>query len=79
MLVGVNFDDASASASALKIAGVLALAWDADITVFHSATQEAPVYFTAAQIETLGTPSEAALFGRWTSTNVPRIAFRTRT
>jgi hypothetical protein len=33
VLVGVDFDDASASA--LKMAGVLASAWDAEITVFH--------------------------------------------
>jgi len=35
VLVGVDFDDASASA--LKMAGVLASAWDAEITVFHAA------------------------------------------
>ena len=51
VLVGVDFD--GASASALKIAGVLASAWDAEITVFHSAMQEAPAYFTAAQFEPL--------------------------
>ena len=51
VLVGVDFDEASGSA--LKMAGVLASAWDADITVFHSATQEAPAYFTAAQLEAL--------------------------
>jgi nucleotide-binding universal stress UspA family protein len=51
VLVGVDFDDASASA--LKMAGVLATAWDADITVFHAATQEMPAYFTAAQIVVL--------------------------
>ena len=51
VLVGVDFDDASASA--LKIAGVLASTWDAAITVFHSSMLEAPAYFTADQIETL--------------------------
>lgn len=51
VLVGVDFDEASASA--LKMAGVLALAWDAEITVLHSATQDAPVYFTAEQIDAL--------------------------
>jgi nucleotide-binding universal stress UspA family protein len=51
VLVGVDFDDASASA--LKMAGVLASAWDAEITVFHAATQDVPAYFTAAQIEVL--------------------------
>jgi nucleotide-binding universal stress UspA family protein len=51
VLVGVDFDEASASA--LKMAGVLASTWDADITVLHSATAEAPAYFTADQIDTL--------------------------
>jgi nucleotide-binding universal stress UspA family protein len=51
VLVGVDFDEASASA--LTMAGVLASAWDAEITVFHSATQDAPAYFTAAQLEAL--------------------------
>ena len=51
LLVGVDFDDASASA--LKMAGVLASAWDADRTVFHASTPDAPAYFTADQIETL--------------------------
>ena len=47
VLVGVDFDEASASA--LKMAGVLASTWDADITVFHASTLEAPAYFTADQ------------------------------
>jgi nucleotide-binding universal stress UspA family protein len=51
VLVGVDFD--AASASALKMAGVLASTWDADITVLHSVTPEAPAYFTADQIDTL--------------------------
>ena len=51
LLVGVDFDDASASA--LKMAGALASTWDADITVFHASTPDAPAYFTADQIETL--------------------------
>jgi len=51
VLVGVDFDEASASA--LKMAGVLASTWDADITVLHSVTPEAPAYFTADQIDTL--------------------------
>jgi nucleotide-binding universal stress UspA family protein len=51
VLVGADFDDASASA--LKMAGVLAAAWDAEITVFHSAPQEVPAYFTAAQLDAL--------------------------
>jgi nucleotide-binding universal stress UspA family protein len=51
VLVGVDFDEASASA--LKMAGVLASTWDADLTVLHSATPGAPAYFTADQIEAL--------------------------
>ena len=43
-LVGVDFDDASASA--LRMAGVMASTWDADITVFHASTPDAPAYFT---------------------------------
>jgi Universal stress protein family len=50
VLVGVDFDDASASA--LKMAGVLASTWDADVTVFHASTPDAPAYFTGDQIET---------------------------
>jgi nucleotide-binding universal stress UspA family protein len=48
VLVGVEFDDASAAA--LKTAGVLAAAWGAEITVFHAATQDVPAYFTATQL-----------------------------
>jgi nucleotide-binding universal stress UspA family protein len=51
VLVGVDFDEASASA--LKMAGVLASASKAELTVFHSAAQDAPAYFTADQIEAL--------------------------
>lgn len=51
VLVGVDFDDASASA--LSLAGALAAAWDAEITLFHSATLEVPAYFTGAQIVAL--------------------------
>ena len=51
VLVGVDFDEASAAA--LKMAGVLASTWSAGVTVFHSATPDAPAYFTADQIETL--------------------------
>ena len=61
VLVGVDFDDASASA--LKMAGVLASAWDADITVFHAATQDVPAYFTAAQIDVLEAEREQARAG----------------
>ncbi len=49
--VGVDVDHASASA--LKMAGVLASTWDADITVFHASTPHPPAYFTADQIESL--------------------------
>jgi nucleotide-binding universal stress UspA family protein len=51
LVAGVDFDDASAAA--LKLAGRLAAAWNAEITVFHSTTQEAPAYFTAAQLDAL--------------------------
>ena len=61
VLVGVDFDDASASA--LKMAGALAAAWSADITVFHAATQEVPAYFTAAQIDVLEAEREQARAG----------------
>ena len=61
VLVGVDFDDASASA--LKMAGVLASTWDADITVFHASTPDAPAYFTADQIETLEAEREQSRAG----------------
>jgi nucleotide-binding universal stress UspA family protein len=51
VLVGVDFDDASASA--LKMAGTLAAATDAELTVFHSAVLDVPAYFTGAQIDAL--------------------------
>jgi nucleotide-binding universal stress UspA family protein len=59
VLVGVDFDDASAAA--LRMAGVLASPWNADITVCHSSTSEAPAYFTADQIETLEAEREQSL------------------
>lgn len=61
VLVGVDFDDASASA--LKMAGVLASTWDADMTVFHASTPDAPAYFTADQIETLEAEREQSRAG----------------
>ena len=61
VLVGVDFDDASASA--LKMAGVLSSTWDADITVFHASTPDAPAYFTADQIETLEAEREQSRAG----------------
>jgi nucleotide-binding universal stress UspA family protein len=61
VLVGVDFDDASASA--LKMAGVLASTWNADITVFHSSTLEAPAYFTTDQIEALEAEREQSRAG----------------
>jgi nucleotide-binding universal stress UspA family protein len=51
VLVGVDFDEASASA--LSLAGALAAAWDAEITLLHSATLDVPAYFTGAQIVAL--------------------------
>ena len=56
VLVGVDLDEASASA--LKMARVLSSTWDADITVFHASTPDAPAYFTADQIEALETERE---------------------
>jgi nucleotide-binding universal stress UspA family protein len=47
VLVGVDFDDASAAA--LKIAASLASAWKAELNVFHAMTEEVPAYFTASQ------------------------------
>jgi len=61
VLVGVDLDEASASA--LKMAGVLASTWDADITVFHASTPDAPAYFTADQIETLEAEREQSRTG----------------
>jgi nucleotide-binding universal stress UspA family protein len=61
VLVGVDLDDASASA--LKMAGVLASTWDADMTVFHASTPDAPAYFTADQIETLEAEREQSRAG----------------
>jgi nucleotide-binding universal stress UspA family protein len=61
VLVGVDLDEASASA--LKMAGVLASAWDADMTVFHASTPDAPAYFTADQIETLEAEREQTRAG----------------
>jgi nucleotide-binding universal stress UspA family protein len=51
VLVGVDFDEASAAA--LKFAGSLAAAWAAELTVFHSAVLTVPAYFTAAQFHEL--------------------------
>jgi nucleotide-binding universal stress UspA family protein len=48
VLVGVDFDEASAAA--LKMAASLAFAWEAELTVFHAATEAVPAYFTASQI-----------------------------
>jgi nucleotide-binding universal stress UspA family protein len=47
VLVGVDFDEASAAA--LKMGGSLAAAWDAQLTVFHAAIEGVPAYFTASQ------------------------------
>jgi nucleotide-binding universal stress UspA family protein len=61
VLVGVDFDEASVSA--LKTAGVLASSWDAEITAFHSATEDAPAYFTPDQIEVLEAEREQSRAG----------------
>jgi nucleotide-binding universal stress UspA family protein len=55
-LIGVDFDEASASA--LRVAGALAAAGNVEITVFHARTPEAPAYFTAAQIDALNAERE---------------------
>ena len=57
VLVGADVDDASASA--LKMAGVLASAWDADITTFHASTQDAPAYFTNTDLIVLSMPADS--------------------
>jgi hypothetical protein len=51
VLVGVDFDEASAAA--LKVAGSLAAAWNAELTVFHATTEAPPSHFTASQFEQL--------------------------
>jgi nucleotide-binding universal stress UspA family protein len=58
VLVGVDLDEASTSA--LKLAGVLASANNAEVTVFHSSPVEVPAYFTGDQIETLEAERAAA-------------------
>lgn len=47
VLVGVDFD--APSASALTVAGVLAEAFGADVSIAHAASIELPPYFTQAQ------------------------------
>lgn len=49
VLVGMDFDEASAAA--LTTAAALAKAWGAELTIFHAVTEEVPAYFTAAQID----------------------------
>lgn len=61
VLVGVDFDQASASA--VKMAGVFASVWDARVTILHSAAYEAPAYFTADQIELLAADREQSRAG----------------
>lgn len=58
VLIGVDFEDASAAA--LKMAGLLATAWGADITVFHAAAADAPAYFTATQLDDLESERQRA-------------------
>ena len=52
VLVPVDFGDASAAAVAL--AGDVAKAFGAHLTVLHAETLEMPPYFTSAQIDALG-------------------------
>lgn len=51
VLVGVDFDEVSASAVTMAVA--LASAWDAEVTALHAMVPEAPAYFTANQIAVL--------------------------
>lgn len=51
VLVGIDFDEASAAA--LKMAGALATSKGAALSVFHAVSQDAPAYFTTAQIDQL--------------------------
>ena len=51
ILAAVDFGEASASA--LALAGVLAVRFGAALTVFHAETMEMPPYFTDAQVEAL--------------------------
>ena len=53
VLVGMDFDEASASA--LKMAAILARAWQAEVTIVHSAAENVPAYFTTNQIDQLET------------------------
>ena len=77
VLVGVDFDDASASA--LNVAGALAAAWDADVTLFHATRQDVPAYFTPAQIEALEAARDQSRAGvisqvrAFAAPHVPRV------
>lgn len=51
VLVAMDFDDASATA--LRMAALLARAWQAEVTVFHAETEDVPAYFTAKQFDAL--------------------------
>ena len=51
VLVGVDFDDSSAAA--LRVAGTMARALGATLTVIHAHSVEMPAYFTGAQMDTL--------------------------
>ena len=57
LVLGVDFDDTSASAA--RAAGRLAAATSAAITVFHAAVPEAPAYFRPDQIADLEAEREA--------------------
>jgi nucleotide-binding universal stress UspA family protein len=57
LVVGVDFDDTSASAA--RAAGRLATAAGATITAFHAAVPDAPAYFTPDQIADLEAEREA--------------------
>lgn len=59
VMVGVDFDDPSASAVA--VAGALAAALDARLTLVHAASIEMPPYFTGAQQHALDAERRATL------------------
>jgi nucleotide-binding universal stress UspA family protein len=57
VLVGVDFDPASSAA--LQMAAQLSRAWNAELTVLHSAPDDVPAYFfTPKQIDELETEQQ---------------------
>lgn len=56
VLVAMDFDEASAAA--LRMVVKLAHAWQAEVTLFHSETEDVPAYFTTRQIDELETEQQ---------------------